>query len=128
MSEERFDAGLATLEALRAPGFYDELHAATERLASGIREVLDRRGHPAIVDTVGSLWHIMHAARPPRSYTDVLASDRAANVAFDTALMREGINVLPGLRRFVSSAHTDDDFAATVDAVDRACKTMEENE
>ena len=64
----------------------------------------------------------MHIAAPPRSYTDLLASNRAANVAFDTALMREGINVLPGLRRFVSSAHTDDDFAATIDAVDRACK------
>ena len=31
---------------------------------------------------------------------------------------------LPGLRRFVSSAHTDDDFAATIDAVDRACKEV----
>ena len=115
-------AGLATLERLRAPGFYDELHAATHRLAEGIGEVLERHGRPALVDTAGSLWHIMHIAEPPRSYTDVLASDRAANIAFDTALMREGINVLPGLRRFVSSAHTDDDFAATIDAVDRACK------
>ena len=115
-------AGLATLERLRTPGFYDELHAATADLAAGISEVLMSHGHPAIVETAGSLWQILHIDEPPQSYTDLLASDRAENVLFDTALMREGINVLPGLRRFVSAAHTGDDIAATVDAVDRVCQ------
>ena len=38
--------------------------------------------------------------------------------------MRNGVNVIPGLRRFISSAHTDDDFEMTIAALDRACRTL----
>jgi glutamate-1-semialdehyde 2,1-aminomutase len=117
-------AGLATLELLREPGFYEAMRARTEDLAAGITDVLVRHGRPAIVETVGSLWQILHIDHPPRSYTDLLASDRAANVALDTELMRHRINTIPGLRRFVSSAHTDTDFEMTFTAVDQACRTL----
>ncbi len=116
-------AGLVTLAALRTPGFYDRLAARTASLAKEIGDVLHRHGRPAIVAAVGSLWQILHIAEPPASYTDLLASDRAADVAFDVELMRRGINVIPGLRRFVSTAHTDADFEQTVEAVDQACRT-----
>ncbi|MDH3500451.1 MAG: aminotransferase class III-fold pyridoxal phosphate-dependent enzyme, partial [Acidimicrobiia bacterium] len=119
-------AGLATLAEIRAPGFYEGLEARTSQLAGAITGVLRRHGRPAIVETIGSLWQILHMDEPPRSYTDLLASDRAANVAFETELMRQGINVIPGLRRFVSSAHTDQDFEETVRAVDRACRVKAE--
>jgi len=115
-------AGLATLAELRRDGFYDELEAATERLAVGIREVFDRQGREAIVETIGSLWQILHIDGSPRNYTDLLVSDRASNVAFDTSLMYEGINVIPGLRRFVSSAHTEEDFELTIAAIERICQ------
>lgn len=118
-------AGLATLDLIRAPDFYTSLRARTERLASAIRRVLERHGRPAIVETVGSLWQILHIDASPRSYTDLLASNRQENVRFDVELMRDRINVIPGLRRFVSSAHTDEDFDLTVAAVDHACRTME---
>jgi len=117
-------AGLATLALVREPGFYQTLSARTEHLAGEIRATLDRHAYPAIVETVGSLWQILHMAEPPTSYTDLLASDRTANVAFDTELMHNGINMIAGLRRFVSSAHTDEDFEKTVEAVDKACRTM----
>ena len=89
--------------------------------------MLEKHGHPALVETAASLWHIMHIDAPPQSYTDLLASDRAANVAFDTELMRNGINVIPGLRRFVSAAHTDEDFERTIAAVDAVCRTVGKN-
>ncbi len=117
-------AGLATLAEVRRPGFYDELAARTRLLAGGISDVLTRHGREAIVATVGSLWQILHIDRPPRSYTDLLASDRASNRELDTRLMYHGVNVIPGLRRFVSTAHTDDDFDQTFEAVDRACRAM----
>ncbi|MGD2042691.1 MAG: aspartate aminotransferase family protein [Acidimicrobiia bacterium] len=117
-------AGLATLAHLEEPGFYDVMAKRTESLANGLREVLADHGRPAIVETVGSLWQILHMAETPRSYTDLLASDRAANTALDTELMRNGVNVIPGLRRFISSAHTDDDFEMTIAALDRACRTL----
>ena len=117
-------AGLATLEQIRAQGFYDTLAAETERLTGSIADVFARHGRPAIVETAGSLWQIFHIDEPPQRYTDLLASDRAANIAFDTELMRQGINLIPGLRRFVSSAHTDDDFERTIAAVEVACRKV----
>lgn len=117
-------AGLATLAHLKEPGFYDGLAGRTEQLAGGLRGVLTRHGREAVVETVGSLWQILHMTGSPRSYADFLASDRSANVALDTELMRNGINVIPNLRRFVSSAHTDEDFELTIDALDRSCSTL----
>lgn len=114
-------AGLATLPHLRAPGFYETLQARTGTLAAGIRQMLENHGIPAIAVTVGSLWQVLHLAEPPKRYTDVLRSDRAANIAFDIELMHNDINVVPGLRRFVSAAHSGDDIEKTVAAVDRAC-------
>ncbi len=115
-------AGLATLAELREPGFYERLHARSTALAAAIGSVLRQHGRPAHVARVGSLWQVLHCAEPPRDYVDLLRSDRAAEVAFDTELMRHGINVVPGLRRFVSAAHTDDDVDETVAAVDAACR------
>lgn len=117
-------AGLATLTLIRQPGFHDALAARTDMLAAAIAEMLDHHSYPAIVETVGSLWQILHMAEPPSNYADLLMSDRAANLAFDTELMHNGINMIAGLRRFVSSAHTDEDFEITVEAVDKACRTM----
>lgn len=119
-------AGLATLSHLEEPGFYDAMAKRTGLLADGLRGVLAHHGRPAIVETFGSLWQILHMAESPSSYTDLLASDRAANAALDTGLMSNGVNVIPGLRRFISSAHTDEDFEMTAVALDKACQTLEE--
>ncbi len=117
-------ASLATLAELRKPGFYEALARRTADLAAGITRELETQERPAIVEAVGSLWQILHIAEPPIRYTDLLASDQAANLEFDVELLRRGINVIPGLRRFVSAAHTDEDFAQTIKAVAAACRTM----
>lgn len=117
-------AGLATLQHLRQPGFYESLAERTERVATAMQQVIDAHGRPALVQTIESIWQILHIEQPPTRYTDMLASDRAANVRLDTELMRNGINVIPGLRRFVSSAHTDRDFEETLGALDGACRAL----
>jgi glutamate-1-semialdehyde 2,1-aminomutase len=117
-------ASLATLTELRKPGFYESLARRTADLAAGITRALERHERPAIVEVVGSLWQVLHIAEPPARYTDLLASDQASNLEFDLELLRSGINVIPGLRRFVSAAHTDEDFAQTIQAVAVACRTM----
>jgi len=117
-------AGLATLAELRRPGFYEILNKHTRELAAAIQAVFGELGYPAIVEHVGSLWQILHIDESPRRYTDLLASDRPANVAFDTELMHRGINLIPGLRRFVSSVHTQEDFEKTIEAVRAVCRLM----
>ncbi len=117
-------AGLATLEVLRRPGFYEDLADRTRRLSCRLADVLANHDRQALVATAGSLWQILHIDRPPERYADLLASDQAANMALDRALLANGINVIPGLRRFVSMAHSDDHFEATARALDRACREL----
>ncbi|NNF65450.1 MAG: aminotransferase class III-fold pyridoxal phosphate-dependent enzyme [Acidimicrobiia bacterium] len=121
-------AGLATLALLREPGFYDALAARTCALTHAIATELGKHGQGAIVEHVGSMWQILHTTRSPQQYTDLLDANPAATVAFDIELMRRRINVVPGLRRFVSSAHTDEDFTKTVAAVADACHALEEQD
>ncbi len=120
-------AGLATLEQLRRPGFYEDLADRTQRLASRLARVLAANGRNALVATAGSLWQILHIDRPPERYADLLESDQPANLELDRALIANRINVIPGLRRFVSLAHSDDHFETTARALDRAYRRLSGN-
>jgi glutamate-1-semialdehyde aminotransferase len=57
----------------------------------------------------------------PRNWADILDGDLPRVAAFDTELLRQGIFVTPGTRRFISICHDDDDLALTLEAADRAC-------
>lgn len=55
---------------------------------------------------------------------DVLASDQARAKALDLGLLRRGSYALSNVRRLVSAAHTDEDFALASDALDNACRVV----
>lgn len=117
-------AGMATLSVLEQPGVYDRLNATADKLRGGLQKVFDRHSMGVTVFGDGSMWHFLFAERPPRNYRDIVASDQKKLIAFDNQLIREGVFVLPGNRRFVSVAHTDDDLAETFEAFDRACRKL----
>ena len=73
----------------------------------------------------GSLWQIMLTDKVPQNQADVMHSDGAATRALDLAQMKQGLYVLPGVRRFVSLVHTDNEFEETVTALDAACRAVE---
>jgi len=114
-------AALATIGVLEEPGFYDRLFGIAERLRRGLQQVFDRHRMGVIVFGDGPMWHFLFTDRVPENYRDILASDTKRLVRFDVELIRQGIFVLPGNRRFVSIAHTDRDLDETFDAFDRAC-------
>ncbi|MFQ5566465.1 MAG: aspartate aminotransferase family protein [Paracoccaceae bacterium] len=117
-------ATLATLDELAKPGAYDRLNATTDEFCAEAQAVLDRHGLPAIAANVGSLWQFLFIARPPRSQADMMAGDLAAMRRLDTAMMRRGQYMLPGVRRFMSCVHTEAEISATLAALDAACRSM----
>lgn len=117
-------AALATIGVLEEPGFYPRLFGIADRLRRGLQEVFDRHQMGAIVFGDGPMWHFLFTDREPENYRDILASDNRKLIAFDVELIRQGIFVLPGNRRFVSIAHTDQDLDETFDAFDRACRAF----
>jgi glutamate-1-semialdehyde 2,1-aminomutase len=117
-------AGLATLEVLSEPGFHAALHAKSAEATAAFQEVLDSHGLPAIAAGRNSFWQFLFLTAEPVSQTDIMSSDLARMRALDLELLRRGVYVLPGVRRFISAVNTGDDLALTVEALDAACRTI----
>ena len=117
-------AGMAMLEELRKPGVYQKLFDIACSVRATFSEILRDHRIPAICFGHGPMWHMLFTDREPRNFGDVIASDRKALVAFDTELIRAGIFVLPGNRRFVSLAHDETVIRDSAVAFERACQAF----
>jgi glutamate-1-semialdehyde 2,1-aminomutase len=69
-------AGLATLAATEAPGFYERLTQMTHSFAAGLVTAAKRAGVAFSAQSVGGMFGIYFAAQVPDSYDTVMAGDR----------------------------------------------------
>lgn len=115
-------AGLKTLELLQRPGVYEGLEARAGRLADGLREVFAKAETPLRVNRTGSMMTLFFTASEVTSWASVSASDRAGYARFFHRMLEEGVYLPPSPfeAMFVSTAHTEDDVDATVEAARRA--------
>jgi glutamate-1-semialdehyde 2,1-aminomutase len=104
-------AGIATLQELREPGFYERLEVLSARLASGLEEL-------GCVNRVGSLMTLFCQAGPVRNYEDAKRSDTARYAAFFHHMLDQGVYLAPSQFEalFVSAAHTAADVDRTIEA------------
>jgi glutamate-1-semialdehyde 2,1-aminomutase len=111
-------AGLATLQAVSAPGFYDRLAASTHSLVLGLQQAAQEADVTFCADSVGGMFGLYFAAKPPTSFAEVMQMDKEAFNRFFHAMLDQGIYLAPSAFEagFVSAAHTDADIAATVSA------------
>jgi glutamate-1-semialdehyde 2,1-aminomutase len=107
-------AGLATLQQLRQPGVYDRLHAMGARLRAGLTDILSEYSAPFRVYGVGPTWQVVFIDHDVVNYRDSLDADNSLSLRFDRALIRNGLFLLPGMRRYMSLAHSDDDIDRTL--------------
>ena len=114
-------ATMAMLDELDKPGVYERMNGFADDLCRETQKILDQHDIPAIAEHTGSLWQILFMDRTPRNQADVLASDQASMRRLDTLLMKQGQYVLPGVRRFVSTVHTEHDLEQTLRGLDAAC-------
>lgn len=115
-------AGLATLDVLTAPGFHAHLDDRAAGLRRELQAVFRRHDVPVVVGGDSSFWTLHFAAAEPRDYAEFLRTDRARGRCLDGELLRNGIWVVPGARRSLSSAHGEAELAVLVDTVDRLCR------
>jgi glutamate-1-semialdehyde 2,1-aminomutase len=115
-------AGIAMLRELQKPGVYAKLEATSARLADGIRELCARRGAPAVVNRVGSMFTVFFCAEPPFDYASAKKADTARFGRFYHALLDGGVYLPPSQfeAAFVSLSHGDAELARTLLAVDAA--------
>jgi glutamate-1-semialdehyde 2,1-aminomutase len=113
-------AGGATLDALSAPGVYEDFERRAGTLAAGMRGAFARRAVPVTVNQVGPVVQIIAGVADARTFADFMAADQEFYDRFTVELLRRGVFTLPGGRWYLSTAHTDGDIATTVGVLDES--------
>jgi glutamate-1-semialdehyde 2,1-aminomutase len=115
-------AGLATLELVRAPGFFERVSAETLHLVQGLSAAARKRGIVFCAQNVGAMFGMYFRSAPPASYGEVMQCDKTAFTRFFHEMLARGIYFAPSAYEagFVSSAHTRADIEETLAAADAA--------
>ncbi len=112
-------AGLANLDLISRPGFYEELKAKTTMLVDGLRDAARSAGAPMAFSQVGGMFGLFFTeATEVTSFDEVMACDIDRFKAFFHGLLDAGVYLAPSAFEagFVSSAHTEDDIRETIGA------------
>ncbi|MBI4191343.1 MAG: glutamate-1-semialdehyde 2,1-aminomutase [Betaproteobacteria bacterium] len=114
-------AGLATLELIDAPGFFDRLAAAARALTEGLSAAASDNGIAFSAQSVGGMFGIYFRATPPLSYAEVMQCDAQAFSRFFHAMLDHGIYFAPSAFEtgFVSAAHGTEEIEQTLAAARR---------
>lgn len=117
-------AGLAMLELVQAPGFYETLAARTRLLTDGLQAVADGEGVPFSTNRVGGMFGLFFTHETVSSYAQATAADTAMFNRFFQSMLEHGVFLAPSAFEagFLSSAHSDEDIAATLDAARTAMR------
>jgi glutamate-1-semialdehyde 2,1-aminomutase len=107
---------------------YRKLHAIGNQAIHGLREVFRNRRVKVIVQGFGPMFQIYFTERDAiHDYRDYCAYvDTARYSQFVHLLLERGIYMTPsnGLHWIISTAHTEADVAALIEAADRACTEL----
>jgi glutamate-1-semialdehyde 2,1-aminomutase len=120
-------AGLATLNLIEEPGFFESLTSRTEALVTGLKSVADECGVELSTNQVGGMFGFFFTtANPVTRFSEVMNSDTAKFNLFFNGMLAEGINLAPSPFEsgFVSAAHTDQVIEETVKAARKVLSTL----
>jgi glutamate-1-semialdehyde 2,1-aminomutase len=116
-------AGLATLDVLRRPGAYEGVFSLGRRMMAALSGILARRGVAGHVVGEPVLFDVAFTKEPPRNHRDMLTADAARAAQVNRHLRAAGI--LKGESKYyLSTAHTEDDVARTLEAFDAALQDV----
>ena len=115
-------AGLATLERISEPGFFERLADRTAALAEGLRMHARAKGIPLTTNEVGGMFGFFFTEKDRITrFDEVAACDQERFKAFFHGMLDEGVYLAPSAFEagFVSAAHTDEHIGETLEAADR---------
>ena len=118
--------GLATLQEISKPGFFEDLSRKTRLLVTGLAAAATAEGVPFSADSEGGMFGFFLLPELPQNYPQVMKTDSARFNQLFHGLLDGGVYIAPALYEagFVSAAHTDEDIAATVALARQVFKQM----
>jgi glutamate-1-semialdehyde 2,1-aminomutase len=119
-------AGLAMLELIQAPGFYDDLTARTAKLTDGIAAAAKKHGIPFSTTRVGAMFGLFFTGETVETYAQATAADVASFNRFFHGMLERGVYLAPSAFEagFVSSAHSDAVIDETIAMADEVFATL----
>jgi glutamate-1-semialdehyde 2,1-aminomutase len=120
-------AGLATLQQIDQPGFYESLSKKTQRLTAGLAAAAADTDVEISIEHQGGMFGLVFTDRGPvRSYEEIAAADVERFRKFFHGMLGEGVYLAPSAFEagFVSAAHNDDDIDATITAAHKVFSTL----
>jgi len=118
--------GLATLQEISKPGFFEDLSRKTRLLVAGLAAAAAAEGVPFSADSEGGMFGFFLLPELPQNYPQVMKTDSARFNQLFHGLLDGGVYIAPALYEagFVSAAHSDEDIAATVALARQVFKQM----
>ena len=112
-------AGLATLEEISKPDFFNTLSARTKLLVDGFASIAAENCIPLAAESMGGMFGFVFTEDSPvRRFSQVAAADTERFRSFFHGMLAEGVYLAPSAFEagFVSSAHGDDEISQTLEA------------
>lgn len=120
-------AGLATLQEISKPDFFDSLSVKTEFLLKGLKERADTAGIPFTTNQVGAMFGCFFSSEARiTTFDQVMACDVDRFKHYFHLMLESGIYLAPSAYEagFVSSAHGDNELQLTLDAAEKAFEKL----
>ena len=102
-------AGMATLEIIQQPGFYESLTKQTKKLTDGLSTVAKEVGIDFCANAVGGMFGIYFTHTVPTNYAEMMQCDKNRFNTFFHLMLDRGVYLAPSAFEagFVSAQHDD---------------------
>lgn len=120
-------AGLATLNEIGKPDFFDSLTGKTNELVEGLAAAASSAGIELQVESCGGMFGLVFTSgEPVRSFARVAAADIERFRKFFHGMLDQGVYLAPSAFEagFVSIAHSDTEISTTLQAAARVFKSL----
>ena len=119
-------AGLAMLEAVQAPGFYEALDEKTRKLTLELKRLADSAGIPFSTNQAGAMFGCFFNAEEVSLFSQVMACNGDHFQTWFHTMLANGIYLAPSAYEaaFMSAAHGDTEIDLTLTAAAKAFAAM----
>lgn len=119
-------AGIATLAHLKSPQVWEQLETAAATLEAGIAEAARAAGVPIRQQRAGTLFTTFFSETDPVDWDTVRLADRERFGLYFQKMLENGVYLAPSQFEagFLSTAHTPDVIAQTVEAAQQAMRAL----
>ncbi|MDD2695251.1 MAG: hypothetical protein PHD58_04960, partial [Anaerolineales bacterium] len=117
---------IATLNALDAPGLWDQITASAAELSKGVGELAQAAGIPLQRHHVGTMFSAFFTHRAVQDWPTAKTSDTVRFGKYFQGMLQRGVYLAPSQFEagFVSTVHKMDVINNTLNAAEAVFKTL----